>query len=384
MAGFRPEISSLKRIVVKLGSSAVTRDRGGINRAALQMLCADIAWLHGQGIEVVLVSSGAIHAGRALLPPKAKSDEEEPIDYLQACSAVGQPVLMHAYSELFATAGMKVAQVLLTHDDFANRVRNINARNTLLQLLQQNVLPILNENDSVSYREITVGDNDQLAAMAAAMINADLLLMLTTPDGVYDKDPTEGDAKHFPNVPVADQLKQLKLSTKSGAGRGGMRTKLYAVRKMVPIGIPVVIATHKSLAAERCPGPNAIKRALTETVGTYFEAATRDVAKNERDFWLLTTAKFHFAIHVDEGAFKALGRSASLLPKGVISAKGDFKRGDCVAVVYKGEPVAVGLVEYDCDEVNKIAGKNASEIEGILGHYHADSVILGKNLARRK
>lgn len=208
---------NISRLVIKVGSLGVTHSEGGIDRDKINNLAADIVRLKKQGIQVILVSSGAINAGVKYVSKKEKNS----LSFAQACSAVGQPLLMHAYQEEFSKEGFQCAQVLLTHDDLKNKARYLNIRNTLLKLLENNVIPILNENDSVSFEEITVGDNDQLAAVIAKSIFADVLVLLSSTDGLYNKDPSEKDALKFGYVSMETDLAQIKTFTKTNAGGEG-------------------------------------------------------------------------------------------------------------------------------------------------------------------
>jgi glutamate 5-kinase len=247
-----------RRVVIKLGSSAVTYDKGGIDFDKLHNVLADISHLLNRGLQVVVVSSGAIHTGRALLKTR-KHD----ISMLQALSAVGQPMLMSAYHDFFAKRGYQCAQILLTHEDFRSTVRYKNAKNTLKRLLENRVVPILNENDTVSYSEITVGDNDQLAAMTCEMIRPDVCVILTGTDGLFTRDPSRTGARRIAQVKYGDKMTRISLEGQSHAGRGGMRTKLEAIHRVTSLGIPVILSNyrHKSPLLE----------ALTQDSGTLFK-----------------------------------------------------------------------------------------------------------------
>lgn len=256
---FRKELRRKpKNIVVKLGSSAVTYDNGGIDFDKLHNVLADVSFLLGNGVQVTIVSSGAIHTGRAFLKT-TKND----ISMLQALSAVGQPMLMSAYHDFFAKRGYQCAQILLTHEDFRSAVRYKNAQNTLTQLLKNGVVPILNENDTVSYSEITVGDNDQLAAMTCEMIRPDVLVILTGTDGLFDRDPAKAGATLIAYVAHGEKLSHVSTDGRSKSGRGGMSTKLAAIQKVVALGIPVILSNYRH--------KSPILEALTHSTGTLFE-----------------------------------------------------------------------------------------------------------------
>lgn len=247
-----------KRIVLKLGSSAVTFDKGGIDFDKLHNVLADVSYLLGHGVQVTIVSSGAIHTGRAFLKTSKKD-----ISMLQALSAVGQPMLMSAYHDFFSKRGYQCAQILLTHEDFRSSVRYKNAQNTLKQLLKNGVVPILNENDTVSYSEITVGDNDQLAAMTCEMIRPDVLVILTGTDGLFDRDPAKAGAAQITHVAYGKKLGHVSTDGRSNAGRGGMNTKLTAIQKVTAQGTPVILSNYRH--------KSPILEALMRSTGTLFE-----------------------------------------------------------------------------------------------------------------
>ncbi len=260
---WRPHLGrSPKRILIKLGSSSVTYDKGGIDFDKLHNVLADISYLLGRGLQVAIVSSGAIHTGRAILKTR-KSD----ISMLQALSAIGQPMLMSAYHDFFAKRGYQCAQILLTHDDFKSKVRYQNAKNTLKRLLENGVVPILNENDTVSYSEITVGDNDQLAAMTSEMIRPDALVILTGADGLYTRNPAKKGAQLIEHVRYGNKLLDIDIDGRSLAGRGGMKTKLDAIRKVTALGVPVILSNYRH--------KSPILEALTHGTGTIFEGKRR-------------------------------------------------------------------------------------------------------------
>ncbi|MBI2522005.1 MAG: glutamate 5-kinase [Bdellovibrio sp.] len=365
----RPELhDGPKRIVVKVGSAAITAEQGRIALTCLENLVHDLAQLSKMGIEVVLVSSGAISTGRGYLEDSGKKQD---ISYLQACSAIGQPLLMAAYQKEFERYGVMTAQVLLTHDDLKNRTRNLNTRNTILRLMQAGIIPILNENDSVSFEEITVGDNDQLAAMVTELIEGNVLILLTGPDGLYDQDPSVPGAKHIQSLEFQADLKEIKTITKSSVGRGGMETKLLAVRKLTTLGIPVIIATYRR--------KDPIMAPLCEKVGTFFYPK-KLTAKNRRKAWISTIVKNNAFVIIDEGACKALSKNASLLPIGIRDIQGHFKRGDVVNIKFQTRVIAVGISEYDSKDIIQVMGKKSSEIISLLGSCPSDVIIHRDNM----
>ncbi|HAZ12852.1 MAG: glutamate 5-kinase [Bdellovibrionales bacterium GWA2_49_15] len=357
-----------KRIVVKVGSAAITGEQGRIDLTCLGRIVHDLAQLCLNGTEVVLVTSGAISAGRGFLGSAGKKAD---ISYLQACSAVGQPLLMAAYQKEFEKHGLMTAQVLLTHDDLKNRTRNLNTRNTILKLMKTGIIPILNENDSVSFEEITVGDNDQLAAMVTELIEGHGLVLLTGPDGLYDQDPSLPGAKHLPSLEFHADLKEIKTITKSSVGRGGMATKLLAVRKLTALGIPVIIGTYRREHPVLAP--------LCESVGTFFHPH-RLTDKNRRKAWISTIVKNNAFVLIDEGACKALRKNASLLPIGIRAIQGTFKRGDVVNIKYQAKIIAVGISEYDSKDILQLMGKKSTEIASLLGSCPSDVIVHRDNM----
>lgn len=356
-----------KRYVIKIGSLGVSDPQGGPDQQKIHILVQDLLALRKQGHEVVLVSSGAINSGRPLV--KRPDEKQLGLAWQQACAAVGMPLLMSEYHRALGT--QTSAQVLVTHDDFKARPRFLNVRNTLLTLLQSGILPIVNENDTVSTREITVGDNDQLAAMVAEAIDADLLVLLTESDGLFDRDPREEGAQHIPVVDFREDFAKIKLSTTTSVGRGGMFTKLQAVRRLTPLGQDVVIASFKVSAP--------ILRALEGRGGTLFKGDPREKVK-KRKAWIASVARVGCSLVVDDGAAKALRTRGSLLPVGIKKVVGEFKRGDVVTIKHQRQTVGVGIVEYDSKEVAKILGRKTAELATVLEVVSSHVVIHRNNL----
>lgn len=366
---FHRDFSTARRIVVKVGS-AVLAPAGDLSEDSVGRLVADLAQVAAGGRQVVLVSSGAVASGfRALgldKPPKE-------IMLKQAAAAIGQQRLMRAYAEAFAfrAKGTSVAQVLLTAEDLGHRRRFLNARHTLDALLEHNVVPIINENDSVSFEEIKLGDNDRLASLVAGLVGADVLVILSTVRGVYER----GDARRVIDTiaPSDDATRHVKAE-KSGVGTGGMATKLAAAATAGSLGVPTVIACGLE--------PNIVSRVLAgERTGTYFPTAGRRTAS--RKHWIGFSARAKGAIVVDDGAKKALlERHASLLPTGVRSVVGVFEAGVPVEIQgADGESFAKGLVGYSSAELEQIKGKRASQIVSILGYTYRDEVVHRDDLA---
>lgn len=348
-----------KRLVVKVGS-AVLADQGGLSIASVERLARDIGRVRHAGWEVVLVSSGAIASGfRALglaKPPKA-------IRQKQAAAAIGQQRLMAAYAQAFAESGTTVAQVLLTADDFDHRLRFLNARRTLETLLEHRVLPIINENDSVSFAEIKLGDNDRLAALTSAMLRADSLVMLSTAPGLW----ASGTRKVIPVVESIDAARTHVRAEKSGVGTGGMTTKLDAAEIVTTLGIECVIAPGST--------ESVLERVLAgESIGTRFIAQRSRIDSRRR--WIGLSARARGTIEIDAGAARALAaRGASLLPSGITDVSGDFDTGSVVEIVHQGTTIARGLTAYAAAEIRQIRGLRASQIAERLGYTHCDEVV---------
>jgi glutamate 5-kinase len=365
----RHELSDSKRVVIKVGSNVVTKKNGKCDLRKLRIIVEDICELQEQGLEVVLVSSGAQNVGKAFL--KTMLPREGTVDLSQSASAIGQPKLINKYSALFEEHDHICSQILLTHDDFRNRKRFLQAKNTIEVLLKNGITPILNENDTISYTEITVGDNDHLAASASQMINADALIIITSAQGLYDKDPHHSDAKLIKEVSYEDSLDHVDMTTKTDVGRGGMESKIHAVNKVTPLGIKAIISSKDN--------NRIVMDALTKEVGTYFGPKT-NFDPELRKAWLISTKKLNCYIEVDKGAYQALKNGKSLFPAGIIKCAGDFYKGDCVDIVFNGKPFAVGVSEYHCKEVGLIKEKKSHQIEDVLGYKVSDEVIQSINL----
>ncbi|MEX0799426.1 MAG: glutamate 5-kinase [Bacteriovoracaceae bacterium] len=366
----REELKGVKRLVVKVGSNVVTMKKNGkCDLRKMRIIVEDICELQDKGIEVVLVSSGAVNVGKAFL--KRHLPREGKIDLQQSASAIGQPKLINKYSALFEENDNICSQILLTHDDFRKRRRFLNAKQTIEVLLKNNITPILNENDSISYTEITVGDNDHLAASAAQMVNADALLIITSAQGLYDKDPEEEGAKLIRKVSFDECLNHVDMTTKTTCGRGGMESKIHAVNKVTPLGIKAIISSKDNNRIVLDP--------LTTDTGTLFGPKS-SYDPELRKAWLISTKKLNCYIEVDHGAKKALLKGKSLFAKGIVGVSGEFYQGDCVDITHDGEVFAVGVSEYDMSDVHRIKRKHSDEIEEILGFKAANEVVQTINL----
>ncbi len=363
------------RIVVKVGSLGVTDENGGVSLNKIKSLIEDLQALRLKGYQPILVSSGAINSGRTHV---IRPDEKKMmISYQQSCAAVGQPLLMKAYLDALSSFGWPCAQILVTHDDFKLRKRFLNIRNTMNRLLDHGILPIVNENDTVSYEEITVGDNDQLAVMMTEASDAEKLFLLSEADGLYNKNPKELDAKRFEEVDFRDDFSSVKIAAKTSVGRGGMDTKLKAVRKLTPLGVDVVLGSFLY--------PHAVSRLMDKKGGTLFKGNPQR-QKSRRKSWLSTVVRNDCYVVIDEGATQALLKSnTSLLPVGIKKVIGKFKRGDVIQVRHQSKILAVGLSEYDHRELDQIKGKKSSELEQLLDHVpsvvaiHKDNLLLKKD-----
>ncbi len=369
----RKELADIKRLVVKVGSNVVTKKNGRWDIRKMRIIVEDICELQENGVEVVLVSSGAVNVGKFFL--KKHLPREGKIDLQQSASAIGQPKLINKYSSLFEEQHSICSQILLTHDDFRKRKRFLNAKQTIEVLLKNKITPILNENDSISYTEITVGDNDHLAASAAQMVNADALLIVTSAQGLYDKDPDEEGAKLIKKVSFDECLNHVDMTTKTTCGRGGMESKIQAVNKVTPLGIKAIIASKDNNRIVMDP--------LTRETGTLFGPKSA-YDPELRKAWLISTKKLNCYIEVDKGAYEALLKGKSLFPKGIVDTSGEYYKGDCIDISHNGEIFAVGISEYDMTEVEKIKRKHSNEIEDTLGHKVSDEVINTMNLVLNK
>jgi glutamate 5-kinase len=359
-----------KRIVIKLGSLAVTNETGSFRTDKITEYANDIARLKKIGFDVIVISSGAINSGKHFL--KKSSDKLNSLSQMQASSAIGQPLLMHEFYKSFQKLELCTAQVLLTHDDIKDSTRYLNLKNTLDALLQNNIIPIVNENDSVSFEEISLGDNDQLAAMVSEVIDADALLLLTESDGLYSADPSQDKtAKQIPLITFKDDLKAIQLFKKTSVGKGGMQTKLEAVKKLTPLGIAVLIATYKI--------QNPIAGALLQSGGSFFEPKDLKFTPRRKSR-IIARFRNHASVFIDKGAFDAIQSNASLLPVGVTKVRGPFRRGDVVAIKFDNSIVAYGICEYDSSDVVKIKGMKSASIVELIGPASSKVVIHKNNL----
>ena len=364
-----------RRIVVKVGSSLVTNEGRGVDADAIGNWCRQLAALANGGRELVMVSSGAIVEGMKRLGwttrPKALHE-------LQAAAAVGEMGLAQMYETKLREQGMGSARVLLTHADLADRERYLNARSTLLTLLQHRVLPVINENDTVVNDEIKFGDNDTLGALVANLVEADALLILTDQRGLYSADPRKDPNARFIDEAIAGtpELELMAGGVGSAHGRGGMITKILAAKRAAASGASTVIAWGRE--------PDVLLRlAAGEAIGTALLASTPKLAA--RKLWMVDHLQMRGAVSVDAGAAAKLqGEGKSLLPIGVVEVQGDFQRGDVIAVrAPLGRELARGLTNYSSSEARLIARKPSAEIERLLGYAAEPELIHRDNLVLR-
>lgn len=368
----RRPLPRVRRLVVKVGSGLISSPAAGLDSARLQALADDLAALVGDGRELVLVSSGAIVSGMARL---GLGRRPRSVPEKQAAAAVGQSALMWHYEQAFTRHGIRVAQVLLTQEDVRDRSRYLNARNTLMALLGYRVLPIVNENDTVAVDEIKVGDNDNLAALVAHLIDADLLVLLTDVDGLYTGDPRrDPSARRLPTVEsVTEEIERLAWDAEEQISVGGMSTKLEAAQKATASGIPMIITSGRE--------GGRLQAALRgEPVGTYFVPRGDRLAARKR--WIAFAAPPQGRLVVDAGARSALTeRRKSLLPSGIVGVEGEFRAGEAVSLLGEdGREFARGLTNYDAVELRKIRGARTSAVEEILGYRSFDEVVHRDNL----
>lgn len=358
-------LKDAERIVVKVGTSAMTDETGRLDEHVIRDLSAQIAELRGQGRQITLVASGAVGAGMGELDLPARP---KTLPMLQAVAAVGQSQLMRTFHDILATHGIRVAQVLLTREDFEDRRRYLNIRNTLTTLLDADVLPILNENDAVGTEELSFGDNDIIAAHMTNLLAADVLVLLTTTEGVL----AEGKLLDVIEQVDEDTL-TLALADKSRLGSGGMATKLTAAGYVTRAGEAAVIANARA--------ESVLTRLVAgETVGTVFVPAEQKLSSRRR--WIGQAARPRGTLAVDAGAAAALvDRGKSLLPSGIVRVEGTFTQGDTVAIIDpQGREIARGLTNYASDDLASIIGKRSDEIAGVLGDKPYDEAIHRDNL----
>jgi glutamate 5-kinase len=368
----RNQLQSAHRIVVKVGTSTLTHPNGKLNYSRIEYLVRELADAVNSGKQILLVSSGAVGAGMDRLGWKEKP---KTIPEKQAAAAVGQGILMHTYEKLFGEYGQIVAQVLLTREDSVNRKRYANSRNTLLTLLDIGVIPIINENDAVAIDELKIGDNDTLSANVAAIVDADLLIILSDVDGVYSANPQKDpSARLIAEIPeVTPEIEAICGGAGTMRGTGGMLTKMAAARMAMNSGIVMVIASGAK--------EGVVQAVLAgQSVGTLFPPQQNRLQFRKR--WLAFGARIKGRLTVDRGCAQALRKSgSSLLAAGIKAVEGSFDQGNTVSIVNQdGWEIARGLANYNAADTVRIMGAHTHEIAGILGHKPYDEVVHRDNM----
>ncbi|HBV97013.1 MAG: gamma-glutamyl kinase [Peptococcaceae bacterium BICA1-7] len=367
----RQDLENTARMVVKVGSSSIIYKNGKPNISRMEYLARELSDLRNRGMEVILVTSGAQGVGLNRL---GFSVRPRNMPQKQAVAAVGQGMLMHMYEKLFAEYGVTVGQVLLTKEDFADRSRFLNARNTLYALLELGVIPVINENDTVTVDEIRLGDNDNLAALVGGLVDADLLILLSDVDGLFSGDPrTVKNACLITDVTeITGEMEGVAGGSGSSVGTGGMVTKLQAARIAMHSGVVTVLAN----ASEK----DVVRRIVAgEELGTVFWPQVKLVNKKR---WIAYGSSVQGRIYIDGGAAGALLKNGkSLLPSGVTGVEGDFGIGNTVSVLDpEGREIARGIVNYSARDIEKIKGIHSRDIKKVLGHQDFEEVIHRNNL----
>lgn len=366
-------LAKAKRVVIKVGSAVLTSEQG-LDLRVITRLVDQMAALHDRGLDIVLVSSGAVAAGRGVI---SRLHLDSHLPEKQAASAIGQSRLMHAYDEAFERFGKVTAQILLTKEDLRSRTRFLNARHTFQTLLSWRAIPIVNENDSVAVQELKFGDNDSLASLLLNMVEADLFINLTSAKGVFDDNPDDNPAAQclecIPDILALDPGRLCR--GKTGAGSGGMYSKLLAGRRAAQLGVPTLIVSGREKFS--------LEKVFDgEMLGTWIVPQEKSISR--RKFWLAYNQEPDGEIFVDPGAAKALERGGkSLLPAGIVQVNGNFGVGALVRILDQaGRSLGVGLTNYKAAELKRIMGRKSSEIAGVLGQclypeaIHRDNMLL--------
>ncbi|WP_298704274.1 glutamate 5-kinase [uncultured Veillonella sp.] len=372
----RQRIATAKRIVVKVGTSTLTYDNGRLNLNRIELIVKQIADLMNQGKEMILVSSGAVGAGLAPLGLKEKPKD---IATKQAAAAVGQGILLHMYEKMFREYGHTVGQILLTKEDSTHRFRYVNLRNTLFSLLNLHVIPIINENDVVAIDEVKIGDNDTLSATVASIVEADVLLILSDIEGLYTANPqTDPNATLISTVPeITPHIYDIAGGAGSSRGTGGMYTKIQAAHIAVNSGVNMVIASGEHT--------DSIRAVLGgELRGTLFVA--RHAVPHIKKRWMAFGSRLKGSVTVDAGCAKAvLSQGSSVLAVGIKEVQGDFEEGETISLYFENQEIARGIVNYSSADLDRIKGRNSSDIANILeistAHYeviHRDNLVTLK------
>ncbi len=368
----RERIATTRTCVIKFGSAILTNDGEGLATEAIREWVEQIVALKKAGVDVVLVSSGAVAEGMKRL---GMQERPHAIHELQAAAAVGQTGLVQAYESCFIQHGVHTAQILLTHDDLSNRRRYLNARSSIRTLLQMGVVPIVNENDTVAIDEIRLGDNDTLAALVSNLIESNLLVILTDQLGMYDADPRSNPQAQLLDTVEADDpaLDRMASDSKGRLGRGGMATKVAAARTAARSGTATIVAPGRE--------PQVLQRLFRqEPLGTLFEPGRR--RRDARKRWMLSHLQMQGTLVIDAGAERVLCEAGrSLLAVGIKRVEGRFQRGDLVSLVSEsGSEIARGLVNYAVEDMQKIIGKGSEQIESLLGYIDEEEMVHRDNL----
>ncbi|MCL2032363.1 MAG: glutamate 5-kinase [Methanomassiliicoccaceae archaeon] len=363
-------LGEVERIVIKVGTTTITKGSSMASKEMMDSIARQVKELKDGGKEVLIVTSGAIGIGLNVMGVKPHPSD---IPLRQAASSVGQSILMQKWNESFQEYGLTVAQILLTMDIYSDRDSVLNLNNTVDVLLSHNIVPVFNENDAVSIKEIDAvfGDNDTLSALVASRMDADLLLILSDVEGLYDRNPKKYDDAKFISVvtEVTKEIEDMAGDPVTGLGVGGMKTKIKAAKICKDAGCRMIIASSEV--------DNVIGKAISgEEAGTLF-ISDMHIGKKRR--WL-KTARSYGVIMVDEGACKAILGHRSLLPAGITEVQGNFSRGDVVSICHNGAVVAKGTPQYDSVEIQKIKGKHSSSIKDTLGHAMKSAVILSEDM----
>jgi len=368
-------VSNVKRALIKVGTG-VLAGADGLDLGIVEQLVDEIVKLRSGGMQIVIVTSGAIASGKHRMGITGRLNS---MPQKQACAAIGQGRLMRIYSNAFGRHSVYVAQILLTMSDLTDRTRYINVRNTLSTLMDWNVVPIINENDTVSVAEIKFGDNDHLAAMIANVIQADILINLTNTEGLYDRNPAgKQRARLIKIVPeITDEIESMATAEADPVGMGGMRSKVIAARKVTACGIPYIIARGKTkgILADLFAGKEK---------GTLFLPSAEPMTS--REYWIAFTLRSRGKLFLDDGAKNAIvSQGKSLLPSGITKVEGDFDVGDPVLCIgTDGKAFAKGLVNYNSKDLVKIQGLKTAKIMQVLGYKDYDEVIHRDNMAVAK
>ncbi len=372
-------LNNAHRIIIKIGSALIADGDGKARLAWMKALASDIAGWRTKGREVIIVTSGAGALGRSLVGlSRDKIKRNLSMEEKQAATAVGQPILMQAWEEVFKGSNTLTAQVLLTLDDTEDRQRHLTCRGAIEKILKLNALPIINENDTVSTAEIRIGDNDRLAARVAQMMSADTLILLSDIDGLYTADPkTNPSATFIPEVKeITTDIEAMAGDPQPGVSSGGMKTKIMAAKIAVTSGCRMAILKGTE--------ENPLRKLDEGTLRcTWFTPSTTPLAARKR--WIAAHMSMKGAIIIDDGAAKALQDGRSLLPAGVKSCEGSFVAGDAVAIkTLSGHSVGCGLIAFDRDEADKICGKRSDDIERLLGYAGQEEMIHRDNMVMNK